>query len=288
MIRVNPAHPPLWRSGTVVQFGVPPVAVLHDPLPWQERLLRELERGVTVDAAERLSRSWGAAPGECAELLSHLAPALAAPPQPITDGRIIVAGNGDVAAPATQAIAEGVGAGGGRVHGPVSGGWVSLGSPDDVIVVVAHHLPHPAIASTLLSRDIPHVPVALQGDRIEIGPLVVPGRTACAACLAEARTREDPAWPMLAAQLVTRDSGPARPGLLWEAGLVAVDLITQDADARGAMSHSVTVRVGSLQRTLRTHAPSEECGCRSPAGSGTGDARGRRGPRSETAFAQPA
>lgn len=291
MIRLNPAHPPLWRSGTVVQFGVPAVAVLRDPLPWQERLVRELESGLTAEAADSLAEAWGASRGECSMLLSELAPALTPPPPASSGGRFIVVGGDGVPPSATHAVTEGVAAGGGRVTGPEPRSarrWTALGTPRDIVVVVANHLLHPAIAGILLSRDVPHIPVALQGDRIEIGPLIAPGRTACAACIADERTDEDPAWPVLAAQLVTRDAGPARPALLWEAGLVAVELIAQDADARGSLSRSVTVRSGSLSRTVREHLPSAGCGCRSLGGTGTADDRGTLGPTSERAFAQPA
>ena len=289
MLRLNPAHPPLWRSGTEVQFGVPAVAVLRDPLPWQERLLRELEAGVSADAAEVLARSWGASPGDCALLLTRLAPALSPSSPPASGGRIIVAGADAVPASATRTIADGVSAGGGRVEGSGAElGWNMIGSPEDVVIVVAHHLLHPAIARTLLARDVPHVPLALQGERIEVGPVIAPGRTACAACVAEECTRDDPAWPVLAAQLVTRDSGTVRPGLMWEAGLVAMELIARAADAHGATSHSVTVRSGSLQRTVRTHAPSAGCGCRSLGGTGRDGVLEIREPRSERGFAQPA
>ena len=46
MLRLDPSHPPVWRSAGALQFGAEPVAVLDDPAPWQLRVIRELERGV--------------------------------------------------------------------------------------------------------------------------------------------------------------------------------------------------------------------------------------------------
>ena len=60
MLRLDPAHPPLWRSDTVLQFGADAVAFVHDPEPWQQRLLHELARGIPEDALEPVAEAFGA------------------------------------------------------------------------------------------------------------------------------------------------------------------------------------------------------------------------------------
>jgi bacteriocin biosynthesis cyclodehydratase domain-containing protein len=40
-----------------------------------------------------------------------------------------------------------------------------------------------------------------------VGPLVLPGRSACLRCLDLARAERDPAWPLILAQLASPDSG---------------------------------------------------------------------------------
>src|SRR5258708_24971775 len=41
-----------------------------------------------------------------------------------------------------------------------------------------------------------------------VGPLVIPGRTACLRCLDLFRTDRDPAWPLILAQLAGRPPSP--------------------------------------------------------------------------------
>ena len=60
MLRLDPAHPPLWRSATTLQFGADPVAIVHDPAPWQQRLVHELARGIPDDALEPVAAAFGA------------------------------------------------------------------------------------------------------------------------------------------------------------------------------------------------------------------------------------
>jgi len=60
-----------------------------------------------------------------------------------------------------------------------------------------------------LVRDrVPHLAV-MAGEAIGIvGPLVVPGRTACLRCLDYVRAGNDPAWPLILAQIGRRRPEP--------------------------------------------------------------------------------
>jgi bacteriocin biosynthesis cyclodehydratase domain-containing protein len=51
-------------------------------------------------------------------------------------------------------------------------------------------------------RHRPHLPVVIRETTAVIGPLVLPGQTPCLRCVELIRGDRDPAWPVLAAQLI--------------------------------------------------------------------------------------
>ena len=59
-----------------------------------------------------------------------------------------------------------------------------------------------------MREQIPHLAVSA-GEAIGmVGPLVLPGSTACLRCLDLARADRDPAWPLILAQLAGREPDP--------------------------------------------------------------------------------
>jgi hypothetical protein len=58
------------------------------------------------------------------------------------------------------------------------------------------------VADDLMRADQPHLVVRSAGDSVVVGPLVMPGRTACVRCTDFARRDADSAWPSLLDQLV--------------------------------------------------------------------------------------
>ncbi len=73
----------------------------------------------------------------------------------------------------------------------------------DLAVVAPLGLSHPSLHEHLLRSSTPHLLAAVRETTGVVGPLVVPGVTACLRCLDLHRTDRDPAWPLLAAQLTT-------------------------------------------------------------------------------------
>ncbi|MFF1905307.1 ThiF family adenylyltransferase [Kitasatospora sp. NPDC058218] len=65
-----------------------------------------------------------------------------------------------------------------------------------------------AEARELLRAGVAHLYVGVVEEFGVVGPLVVPGVSACGHCLVLAREDEDPAWPRILAQLA--DDGPGR------------------------------------------------------------------------------
>lgn len=73
---------------------------------------------------------------------------------------------------------------------------VIIAPRDDVAV----HAPSPSAAEPLIASGTPHLYAGVVEGTGVVGPLVLPGETACAGCLHEGRTDRDPAWPRLVAQ----------------------------------------------------------------------------------------
>lgn len=288
MLRLDPSHPPVWRSPTVLQFGADPVAVLEDPQPWQLRVLRELERGIPDGAFVPFAQALGAPSADAAaRLLARLRRALAADhPQ---QRRLTLQAVHDLPDAHTEAVAMGLVAAGYDVHTLHPFDRLGTLDPGSVgLVLVAHRVMPPGTVASLMAEDVPHVPIVLTGSGAEIGPVVAPGVTACLSCVAAHRRDDDPAWPAIAAQLIGRPVD-ADGAITWEAGIVAGRLIEERArNPSQPRNRSVTLRAGSLHRNVRVHRPHAECRCRSLAESGRAIGRVRLETTSTTAFARPA
>lgn len=76
----------------------------------------------------------------------------------------------------------------------------------DLLISFAVTIGHLAIRPTTylrwLNRDVNHLGITFEMNRAQISPLVIPGQTPCLNCLAEYKVDEDPAWPVLASQLL--------------------------------------------------------------------------------------
>jgi len=77
--------------------------------------------------------------------------------------------------------------------------------PDLAILVGRHPMD---LRASLMRDQIPHLAVAADEAIGVVGPLVIPGRTACLRCLDLTRAERDPAWPLILAQLEGREPDP--------------------------------------------------------------------------------
>lgn len=67
----------------------------------------------------------------------------------------------------------------------------------DACVVVRRHALRLADVAAYLSADLPHLPVVVGASTLTVGPLVVPGRTACLRCVDLHRSDASSEWPGL-------------------------------------------------------------------------------------------
>ena len=79
---------------------------------------------------------------------------------------------------------------------------------DLALVVTGTIEPDRVLLDELVRLDLPHLVVRTHRDTAHIGPLVLPGSTACVGCHDLGRSRLDPHWPQV---LVRLQSMPARP-----------------------------------------------------------------------------
>ncbi|MFD3524284.1 TOMM precursor leader peptide-binding protein [Streptomyces sp. NPDC058653] len=65
---------------------------------------------------------------------------------------------------------------------------------------LAAYVPDPASAERWIATGTPHLYAGVVEATGVVGPLVLPGGTACAGCLTEERTAREPGWPLMLAQ----------------------------------------------------------------------------------------
>lgn len=283
LVRIDPRHGPLWRDARTMQFGLDGTLSLRDPAPWQERAIAQLEHGFPSAGAEQLAvdpsplaRSADGPTSAVGELLRLLAPVLETI---VPDEHGVVVRAADAVSPV---VATAV------IDALTDDGWPAAWlAPDEEpvdpatpVVLLAAHVVPPHLGARCARDDAPHLPLVFTASGAEVGPLVLPGRSACLACLDSHRTAADSAWPVLASQLLLR-SAPAVPlslavgaasltarllydGLVAEQAETAADepLATRSAMIERAPADPTAPEWAPSRRWL-THRPHPECLCRS-------------------------
>lgn len=280
MLRLAPSHPPLWRTPTSVQLGIDDETPLTGLRPWQERLLDELVSGIPDARLGPLARELGASDAEADAFIRRIQDSLVT--DEIASPPVRVELPADLAREEERTLLAGMAGAGLTVEDTAR--W-ALPSGYAPIVLVAARLVDPHRAARLTASDIPHLPIELSGDRVVVGPLVIPGATACLACVHAERRERDPEWPLVAAQLLARPSVPTDPLLLVEAATLAARMLRT-----GDAGRSIVVSATDDRRELREHRPHGACLCRSPEGIWIADAPDSptAAPTTATAFARPA
>lgn len=149
----------------------------------------------------------------------------------------------------------------------------------DLVVLTDALVPEPARVAQLQAAGTAHLLARLRDGVGVVGPLVLPGRSACLGCLELRRRAGDPDWPIVAAQLVGR-RGHADPATTAATAALAAAqaLAALDGTASGGarpptleVTLELDVTAGTLTR--RSWTPEPGCGCRAAA---TGGVRHRR------------
>ncbi len=143
---------------------------------------------------------------------------------------------------------------------------VPAGRSADVVVLVEADVADPVAHAPLADAGVPHLSVVIGEASVQVGPLVVPGRTTCLRCLDLHRADGDPDWPTVAAQLAAARTRHDRTEETTLAAMAAASAATQvlaHVDGRPATTHG-----GALEIALplglpvaRRWAPHARCTC---------------------------
>jgi len=143
-----------------------------------------------------------------------------------------------------------------RRHGP------------DVTVTVATDVTDPGTALALLSGDAAHLPVVVREADALVGPFVdaAAAGAPCVRCVDLHRADADPAWPVVLAQLGTRDRrgepGPPAALATVAAGIVAAEVLAHvDGRVPRTRGAQYEIPLPGLEPRRRRWAAHPSCGC---------------------------
>lgn len=134
----------------------------------------------------------------------------------------------------------------------------------DAVVVVEPDVVNPERYARLLGDGVPHLPVVVREADVVVGPLVLPGRSACVRCWARHATDADERWTSLARQLREREAErPHETTLAASAAALAAGQVLALIDGARPVGVGATLEVAlpeALPR-VRPVQPHPGCGC---------------------------
>jgi bacteriocin biosynthesis cyclodehydratase domain-containing protein len=299
---------PLWRDRDTIQIGVDPrraialtgagpaaplIGLLDGSRDRAQLVAAAAQLGIPEPVTERVLALLAAAdmlidfpagvvqalPAELRrQLLPELAAASLAGLDPDGGAQVLarraaavvqVRGTGGLAASIAEVLtASGIAT---AVRPQTAGAGRNGGGPiQPALVVMAGR--QPLETADQLRRDrVPHLAVSA-GEAIgTVGPLVRPGGTACMRCLDLARADRDPAWPLILAQLATRQPDPAAcdaalvAAVAAQAAAQALHFIDRPGAAGPAENATLELVQPGWQWRRRTWPPHPACTCRAAA-----------------------
>ncbi|MDO8122682.1 thiamine biosynthesis protein ThiF [Isoptericola sp. b490] len=167
----------------------------------------------------------------------------------------------DLGEPRELAVARAV-----RAARPRAQTLAAVGRSPDLVVLVDRAVADPVRHTPLRDAGVPHLSVLVREASVLVGPLVVPGSTACLTCAELHRADADPAWPLVAAQLVAARASAslvAESTLAVAAGALATVQVLAHLDGRPCATHDAALEL-SLPLTVpraQHWLPHPECGC---------------------------
>jgi len=119
-----------------------------------------------------------------------------------------------------------------------------------------------------LQRDnVPHLMAAASEAIGVVGPLVLPGGTACLRCLDLTRAERDPAWPLILAQLGGGGADPPAcdtvlaAAVAAQAAAQALAFVDRPRSASAVINGTLELVLPDWRWRRRTWVPHDRCGC---------------------------
>lgn len=154
-----------------------------------------------------------------------------------------------------------------RVAPEVHSGAPPPGHRPDLVVLASVEPVDTALRTALVRGRVAHLVVGVRETTAVVGPLVLPGRTGCLRCGDLHRSDRDPAWPVVAAQLIgirRRRDEPCDVALATlAAGLAALQCLAH-LDGRPPAATGASLELGLADCRLRRRSwpahPRCDCG----------------------------
>ncbi|MBM7831275.1 bacteriocin biosynthesis cyclodehydratase domain-containing protein [Agromyces cerinus] len=269
--RIDPILPIVWRSPAELQFGATPRVVLRDPGAFETGLISALRHGASASTLETIGTALGGTAETVHALLELLAPAF----EPATDAAASVRSPRCVALDAPREISDRLAEHLARLgYEPVPAAEAEV-EHTALAVVAATWVVSPGRHLPWLRADVPHLAIVFDDEGTRVGPLVEPGDGPCLRCLELARRDDDPAWPVIAAQLAGRPAASCTPRAVHDAAALVASLVDDRLAGARTPLRGASIRLGRPGETVPTtpHRRHPECGCRVPAGTATAPVR---------------
>ena len=306
--RVRPALKsgllPVWRDRDTLQIGIDPrravaltgmrgaawlIGLLDGSRDRTQVLAAAQDRGMPPHAVERvlaLLAAGGALDDFPAATLRALPPSLSSPLAAELATASLARGDSDGGASVLArrraasvqiygtarigaAIADILTAAGvGRVTCPAEGGFAAGQLPQPHLAVLTERQP-PELADRLMRERVPHLAASAAEAIGLVGPLVLPGETACLRCLDYTRADNDPAWPLILAQLAGRAPDPLgcdaalTAAVAAQAAAQALTFLDRAMLAYAAVNGTLELVLPAWQWRRRTWLPHRACTCAS-------------------------
>jgi hypothetical protein len=135
----------------------------------------------------------------------------------------------------------------------------------DLAILVGRQSPE--LRASLMGDHVPHLAVSAEEAIGVVGPLVIPGWTACLRCLDLARTDRDPAWPLILAQVTSRQpdplacDAPLAAAVAAQAAAQVLAFIDRAMPAGAVTNGTLELVLPGWQWRRRTWPPHRDCSC---------------------------
>lgn len=137
----------------------------------------------------------------------------------------------------------------------------------DLAVLTDLVVPSPNLTAPLHHEGVPYLLARMRDGTGVVGPLIVPGRTACSQCMDLRRSDLDPAWPTLALQLADRPqpgelaAAHAAAGFAVTHALAALDWWLNGDGVPALWNTSLEIDTAAGTVTTRPWQPHPDCRC---------------------------
>jgi bacteriocin biosynthesis cyclodehydratase domain-containing protein len=256
----------------------------------RDRLIAEAaRRGVPTAVTERiigLLATAGAIVDFPSEILRSMPPELRRQLMPVLTTASLSAQDGDGGAgilarrssctvgvrghgPVAELVADLLTRSGLAAAGPASG--AQRASPADLLLLVGR--PSLDEATERLRSRQPYLAVYADEAIGVVGPLVRPGVSACLRCIDLAKAQNDPAWPLILAQLADRSADPSgcdavlATSVAAQAAAQALAFADRSQLPHAAVNATLELVLPSWQWRRRSWLPHPACICGSPVAS---------------------